>query len=143
MSDKIRETINRRMQQSDEIQARSLTAIDSLSVEALRELARLYVEEVGYLGDHMPNEREHAKRFPCTGEAYHRCSYMLPHRQGCKAIGGDGNLVGAEEHARSCEATCESDATDEPWCHCNGFDCPDCAMVDELLALLDREGVPA
>lgn len=132
------ERVDRWMKQSDDIEARVLVALDTLPADAVRAVAKLYVENVGYLGEHLPHEREHAKRFACTGNSYHGCSYGIAHQQGCKAIGGDGNLVGsAYENARSCAADCDASAPDEPWCHCSGFDCPDCAMVDNLLGLLE------
>lgn len=118
--------------------------IGDMPASMLRRVLRLYVDEIGYLGDHMPDERENTKRFACSGETYHRCSFGLAHQQGCKAIGGDGSLVGADlKHARSCEADCDASAPDEPWCQNAGFDCPTCAMVDELLGLLAAIELPA
>lgn len=129
--------VERRMAASVEISDRVAAVVDSMPPTMLRKVLRLYLDEVGYLGDHMPDERENTKRFACSGETWHRCSFSLAHQQGCKAIGGDGVLVAPlGDAARSCEADCDESAPEESWCQCSGFECPTCAMVDELLGLL-------
>lgn len=132
-----RADIARRDRQSTEISDRVIAAARSLPVEGLRAILRLYVDEVGYLGEHHPSERENVTRFPCSNETYHRCSFTGRHDPSCKAAGGDGDVsANGYKSARSCEANCETAGTDEPWCHCSGFDCWTCDMVDSLLGLL-------
>lgn len=136
VSDSVREARERRWRQSDELQERVAAVIDTLPVEALRELARLYNDEVGYLGEHLPNERESVAPFACSGKTYHYCSFSTQHDPGCPAAGGDGKLAGRFQHARPCAPDCrETDA--QPWCHCSGLDCGTCEMVDRLLGLLE------
>lgn len=131
-----RETVDRQMRQSDELQARVAAAIDALPLEALRELARLYNDEVGYLGQHLPNERESVAPYACSGKTYHYCSFSSRHDPGCPAVGGDGTLSNRFKNATPCAPDCgETDA--EPWCQNHGFDCPTCEMVDRLLGLLE------
>lgn len=136
VSDEIRELVDRRMRQSDEIQERVAAAIDSLPLEALRDLARLYVNEVGYLGEHFPHEREDVAPFACSGETYHYCSFTAQHDPGCPAVGGDGILAGRFERAKPCAPECGETAP-RPWCSNAGFDCPTCEMVDGVLGLLE------
>lgn len=136
----VRATVARRMRASEDISARVLGALDALPLDDLRALARLYVDETGYLGEHLPGERENVAPFACSGETYHFCSFSTQHDPGCLAAGGDGKMTGRFENARSCAADCgEVDA--EPWCHCSGFDCATCEMVDKLLGLLEANGV--
>lgn len=137
----VREEVDRQWRQGEEMQARVAAAIDVLPLEALRDLARLYAAEVRYLGDHFPQGRRNVRKFPCTNDSYHGCSFTGRHDPGCKAIGGDGDVsANGFKHARSCEADCEAAGTDEPWCNCSGFDCPTCEMVDRLLGLLVAHG---
>lgn len=135
--------VERWMNQSDEINDRVLAALDVLPLDAVREIAKLYVDITGYLGEHMPQEREDVAPFACSGKTYHYCSFTTEHDPGCPAAGGDGKLRGPhKDGGRPCAADCgETDA--KPWCHCSGFDCPDCEMVDNLLGILAAAGVPA
>ena len=65
-------------------------------------------------------------------------SFSSQHDPGCRAVGGTGELQNGYRSARSCEPDCgESDA--RPWCHCSGFDCATCELVDALLGILARE----
>lgn len=140
VSEEIRERVAAKMDRLDRNQRaldeRVYRLIGVLSVDDLRRLATIFYDELGNIAEHLPEEREGVKRFACTGNSYHGCSYRTPHQQGCKAIGGDGNLVGAYPNARSCEPDCDESAPEEPWCQACGFDCPGCEMVDQLLGLL-------
>lgn len=138
ISASVREACERRWRHSEEIQDRIAAAIDNLPVEQLRELARLYVGEVGYLGEHFPEEREDVAPFACSGKTYHYCSFSAVHDPGCPAVGGDGNLT-RPKNATPCAPDCgETDA--RPWCQFAGFDCETCAMVDRLLGILEASG---
>lgn len=140
--EKVRVEMERRDAHGDAIDERVLAAIEVLPVAALRELARLYVGEVGYLGEHHPDEREGGvKRFPCSDQGWHLCSFGGRHDPRCRAVGGDGDVSANGESAQSCAWDCdEAAATGQQWCHCNGFDCPTCGMLDGLLALLAANG---
>lgn len=138
-----RASVERRRAASADIETRVAVVVDAMPSTMLRRVLRLYVEEVGYLGDHMPGERENTKRFACSGASYHRCSFSLAHQQGCEAIGGDGTLVDGYPEARSCAANCDESAPEETWCQVAGFGCPTCAMVDELLGVLAAIEMPS
>lgn len=127
------EHVERWMRQSGEISDRVVAAIDVLPADKVREIAKLYAENVGYLGDHFPTEREGIAPFACSGNTYHYCSFMAVHDPGCPAVGGDGSL--ARDGGRPCTPEC-GETDERPWCHVNGFDCPDCEFVDKLLAIL-------
>lgn len=139
ISDSVRETIARRDRAGDDLDKRVVAALDVLPIEELRVLARLYVDECGYLGEHTPGERESVAPFACSGETYHYCSFSTEHDPGCPAVGGDGKLSDRFQHSKPCAPDCgETDA--EPWCSCSGFECPTCEMVDRLLGLLEAHG---
>lgn len=119
---------------SEAITAQLAAALDTADADTVREIARLLLEEVTYLGEHMPEERESVAPFACSGATYHYCSFSTHHAPGCRAAGGDGELPSP---ASSCEPDCgTTDA--EPWCHCSGFDCATCDIVDKLLGILAR-----
>lgn len=120
-----------------EIGDQVLELLPKLDRPTLERVTRLYVESVGYLDEHKPEHRERGTWFPCSGEAYHLCSFSSRHDPGCKAVGGNGD-VSANGHsvARTCEPDCDSSGTEEPWCRCSGFDCPECEFVDELIGVI-------
>lgn len=128
--------IARRQRQGDDLQARIIAATEKLPVQALRDIIGLYNDEVGYLGEHFPRERENVSPFACSNETYHYCSFSTQHDPGCPAVGGDGTLTDRFEHSKPCAPDCGEIAA-EPWCHCAGFDCATCEMVDKLLGLLE------
>lgn len=110
-----------------------LAILDRLDRPTLGRVARLFLENVRYLDQHAPEKREAVAPFACSGQAYHYCSFSTPHDPGCPAVGGDGKLK--RSGGKPCPPDCgETEA--EPWCNANGFDCPDCELVDALHAVV-------
>jgi hypothetical protein len=111
-------------------------------LERLRRVARILHGETSFLCEHDPRGDDQFGKYPCTRAGhYHSCSFGANHHPRCKAVGGDGDVPSKSGHARSCEPDC-AEGLPEPWCNCSGFDCPDCAVVAELNAIL-AEAVPA
>lgn len=119
-----------------------LAVLDRLDRPTLERVARLFLENVNYLDQHAPEKREAVAPFACSGQTYHYCSFTTQHDPGCPAVGGDGKLSERFEHARPCAPDCgETEA--ESWCNASGFDCPECALVNALRAVLMLEHVVA
>lgn len=84
----------------------------------LSRVARLLLDETGFLDEHSAQLREpDVRRFSCSGEQW--CS------------GEYGGRCDGESHT----------VTTSRWCPVSGFNCTTCALVDELEDLL--RAVPA
>lgn len=94
-----------------------LEFLDRLDRPTLERVARLFIEECGYLHEHEPADRELFEKYSCSSRNWCTASY------GGKCDGG---------HT----------VTSEPWCDISGFDCPECELVDELRAIAAEVTVP-
>ena len=120
----------------DEAKA-ALAVLDRANEDQLRRIARVMLEECGYLDQHNPPQGSHQfGRFPCSEDTYHLCSFTLRHDPGCRAAGGNGDVsANGYAHARSCEPDC-AEGEPEAWCNVAGFDCPTCETLTELRAVV-------
>ena len=101
---------------TDQLSAR----IGDLDRPTLERLAHLCLGKLGsYLPQHAPGNREKVGRFACSGKT----SHIPP----CGNYSSDGD--------------CEPGELEE-WCPASGFDCPDCALFDELERILYPLKVP-
>ena len=92
ISKEVAEKVERRWRASAEISDRVSAAIDVLPPLALGKILRLYVDEVDYLGEHLPGERENVTAHPCSDETWHFCSFSSMHAtaQTLRTNGGGG-----------------------------------------------------
>lgn len=138
MAKTIHDRVDRQIKQGDDFADRMLAALDTLPADVVLTIAKLYVDEVRYLGEHFTTERHTVTKFPCSEKAYHACSFTARHDPACKAVGGNGDVsANGYKTARSCEPDCDTVAKGETWCHVSGFECADCELVDRLLRILE------
>lgn len=112
--------------------------LERMTEDQLRRTVQLYLDEVGYLGDHDPPEGdEKYGKFPCTGQTWHRCSGGNEHDPRCRAVGGKG--LRRRNRQVSCAKTCEA-GPPEAWCQNSGFDCWTCKFILDVREVIAEVG---
>lgn len=97
------------------IHDRLTQSVAQLDEQSAKRALAILIEVSPYLDDHNPAGDEQIGKFACSGQTYHRPP--------CGNFTAVGNCDAGEP---------------EPWCNVSGFDCPDCAAVAALTALLDE-----